>query len=126
MNVLNSISGQIVFSSLQIHMKLGPGLLEHVYETILARELVRAGLKVERQKALSFDYEGLWFEDVCRVDLMVENSVLVEVKSTRRVTDIHEKQLLTYLRITGRKLGLIVNFGAALLKDGLKRIVNGL
>ena len=126
MKDLNSISGEVVFRALQIHLKLGPGLMENVYESILARDLARSGFRVERQKWISFDYDGLWFEDACRVDLIIDNSVLVEVKSARQITDIHQKQLQTYLKITGCKLGLIVNFGAARLKDGLKRIVNGL
>ena len=126
MKDINSISGEIIFAAIQIHQALGPGLTENVYEAILARDLKRRGYHVERQKRLSFEYDGMRFSNVGRVDLVVNGCVLIEVKSVRKLTEVHMKQLLTYLKITGAKLGLILNFGAARLKDGLKRIVNGL
>ena len=126
MKDINSISGEIIFAVIQIHQALGPGLTENVYEAILARDLKRRGYHVERQKRLSFEYDGMRFSNVGRVDLVVNGCVLIEVKSVRKLTEVHMKQLLTYLKITGAKLGLILNFGAARLKDGLKRIVNGL
>ena len=96
---LNAITGQVVDSALRIHAKLGPGLLESVYETILARDLARKGFSVERQKPISFDFEGLWFEDAFRADLVIERSVVVEVKSVTALVAAHQKQLLTYLRL---------------------------
>jgi GxxExxY protein len=123
---LNLITGEVVHTALRIHQKLGPGLLESVYETILARDLARKGLTVERQKAISFDFDGLWFEDAFRVDLIVERAVIIEVKSVTAFAAAHEKQLLTYLRLLDYRVGLLLNFGAALMKDGIKRIVHRL
>ncbi len=121
---VNSVSGQIVGAAIRLHQKLGPGLLERVYETVLARDLVRIGLKVERQKLCSFDFEGLWFDGACRVDLMVENCVIVEVKSVETMKPLFEKQLLSYLRLTATPVGLLLNFGAPTMKDGIKRLAN--
>jgi iron complex transport system substrate-binding protein len=126
MNELNQITGQIVNAAFRIHFKLGPGLLESAYETILARDLARLGLEVERQKAVSFDYEGLWFEDAFRVDLVVERCVVVEVKSAVALAAAHRKQLLTYLRLLDYRVGLLINFGAPFIKEGIHRIVNRL
>ena len=108
----------------KIHVNLGPGLLESVYETILARDLARQGFRVERQKCVSFDYEGLWFENAFRVDLLVDSKVVVEVKSAAKLADNHTKQLLTYLRLLDCRAGILFNFGAARLKDGIRRVVN--
>lgn len=121
---LNAITGHIVDAAFRIHTKLGPGLLESVYETILARDLVNRGFRVERQKSFSFDFEGLWFEDAFRVDLVVADSIIVEVKAVPRLVVVHEKQLFTYLRLLDCRVGLLINFGAPLIKDGIKRIVN--
>ncbi len=126
MNNINEITGVIVDRAFRIHSKLGPGLLESVYETILSRDLSRAGLEVERQKPISFDFEGLWFENAYRADLVVENAVIVEVKSVPALASVHEKQLLTYVRLLDYRVGLLLNFGAPLLKHGIKRVVNHL
>jgi iron complex transport system substrate-binding protein len=123
---LDDITGEIVDAAFMLHTGLGPGLLESVYETVLARELLRRGLQVERQKPVSFHYDGLDFNDGFRVDLMVESRVIVEIKSVERLAPVHSKQLLTYLRLLNLPVGLLINFGAPTLKDGLHRIVNGL
>ncbi|CAN5777853.1 GxxExxY protein [soil metagenome] len=121
---LNFVSGQIVDAAVKIHSRVGPGLVESVYETILCRDLVRRGLCVERQKPISFEYDGMWFENVGRADIIVEDAVIVEVKSAVAVAAIHQKQLLTYLRLLDHRLGLVLNFGAPLMKDGIHRIAN--
>jgi iron complex transport system substrate-binding protein len=126
MSDLNRISGIIVDVGFQISVKLGPGLLENIYERILARDLTRRGLQVERQKRISFDYEGMWFADAFRVDLLVEQAIVVEVKSVPALGPAQHKQLLTYLRIMDCRLGLLLNFGTPLFKDGIVRIANKL
>ena len=123
---LDDITGAIVDAAYRLHTGLGPGLLESVYEVILARDLARQGFTVERQRALSFDYDGLHFDDVLRVDLLVEGHVVVEIKSVERASPVHSKQLLTYLRLLKLPVGLLINFGAPTLKEGLHRVVNGL
>ncbi|PKQ05884.1 MAG: GxxExxY protein [Alphaproteobacteria bacterium HGW-Alphaproteobacteria-11] len=119
------ITGVIVDVAYKLHTGLGPGLLESVYETVLARDLERRGLKVERQKPVSFEYDGMLFTDSLRVDLLVENRVVVEIKSLDRLLPVHPKQVLTYLRLLDMPVGLLINFGAPTLKEGLHRIVNG-
>jgi GxxExxY protein len=126
MNNLNRTTGVIVDSAFRIHSKLGPGLMESVYETILSRDLARRGFTIERQRSISFDFEGLWFADACRVDLVVERSVAVEIKSVGAILPRHNQQLLTYLRLLDYRVGLLLNFGAPTMKDGIKRIVNKL
>jgi GxxExxY protein len=114
----------IVDSAFRIHSKLGPGLMESVYETILSRDLVRRGFTVERQKTISFDFEGLWFEDACRVDLIVERAIAVKITSVATILPRHDQQLLTYLRLLDYRVGLLLNFGAPYMKEGIKRIAN--
>lgn len=97
--------------------------MESVYETVFARDLARPGLQIERQQHISFDFEGLWFENACRIDLYVERSVIVEIKSQAQFHPGDYKQVLTYLRLTGCRLGYLVNFGAPTMKQGLKRII---
>jgi GxxExxY protein len=126
MRELDDITGAIVDASLQIHRDLGPGLLESVYEAVLARALERRGFHVERQQAIRFEYEGLVFEEGFRADLLVDTRVIVELKSVERLAPAHSKQLLTYLKLTKKPVGLLINFGAATLREGLRRIVNGL
>jgi iron complex transport system substrate-binding protein len=121
----NTITGEIVDAAYKLHSELGPGLLQSVYETVLARDLERRGLRVARQTPLSFDYDGLHFADVCRIDLLVESCVVVELKSVERLAPVHPKQLLTYLRLLKLPLGLLINFGAPTIKEGIHRIVNG-
>jgi GxxExxY protein len=125
MRDLDDITGEIVEAALQMHRDLGPGLLESVYEAILARALERRGLRVERQKLIRFEYQKMVFEEGFRVDLIVEDRVIVEVKSVERFARQHAKQVLTYLKLTNRQVGLLINFGAPTLREGLRRIVNG-
>ncbi len=122
----NEIAKIIVNTCYNIHVKLGPGLLESVYEEILAYELRKQGLKVERQKPIPLIWKTIKMDIGFRADLIVENKVIVELKSVERIAPVHPKQLLTYLRITGLKLGLLVNFNEKLIKDGITRIVNNL
>ncbi len=122
----NEISKIIINCSIDIHKELGPGLLESVYEIILAFELENNGLKVDRQKIIPISYKGLNFIEAFRADIIVNNSVIIEIKSVEKLSKAHAKQLLTYLRLTNKKLGLLLNFGEALLKDGIQRVVNGL
>ena len=122
----NELSKIIINSCYNIHVKLGPGLLESVYEEILYRELLEQWLKVERQKAIPVIWKDKKMEIGFRADLVVENKVIIELKSVEMIAPVHPKQLLTYLRITGLKLGLLINFNEKLVKDGIKRIVNNL
>jgi len=123
---LDEITGAIVDTSLKIHRELGPGLLESVYEMVLARALERRGLPVERQKVIRFEYDGLVFDEGLRLDLLVDGCVVVELKSVERLAPVHHKQVLTYLRLLQLPVGLLINFGGATLKEGLHRIVNQL
>ena len=123
---LDDITGIIVDSALKIHRDLGPGMLESVYESVLAAVLTRRGLKVRRQCPISFEYEGMVFDNGLRVDLIVEDQVIVELKSVERVAPVHMVQLLTYLRLADLRVGLLLNFGAALMKEGIHRVVNRL
>jgi iron complex transport system substrate-binding protein len=126
MKELDEITGAIVDASLKIHKELGPGLLESVYEAVLARSLEKRGFQVERQKVIRFEYDGLVFDEGFRVDLLVEARVIVELKSIERLGPVHGKQVLTYLRLSQLSVGLLINFGTATLKEGLQRIVNNL
>jgi GxxExxY protein len=116
----------VVDAALQVHRELGPGLLETVYEAVLAHELRERGLQVERQVPISIQYRGITFEEGFRADLIVENQVVVELKCVEKVNNAHRKQLLTYLRLTGMKLGFLLNFGEAMMRDGIIRTVNRL
>ena len=122
----NEIAKMIVNAAYKIHTTLGPGLLESVYEVVLAYELEKFGLKVSRQQSIPITYENLKFEEGFRADIVVENKVIIELKSVEEIANVHKKQLLTYLRLADKRLGLLINFGAALIKDGLFRIVNKL
>lgn len=122
----NEIAKIIVDKCYQIHKKLGPGLLESVYEAILAYELEKMDLKVVRQLPIPLVWESVKMDIGFRLDLLVENKVIVELKSIEKTAPVHGKRLLTYLRLSKKKLGLLVNFGEALIKDGIKRVVNGL
>jgi len=123
---LDQITGNIVDAAYKLHVGLGPGLLESVYEAVLARDLEHRGMRVERQRQISFDYDGMHFSEGLRVDLLVEDSVVIEIKSVERISPVHPKQLLTYLRLLKLPVGLLINFGAPTLKQGLQRIVNDL
>lgn len=122
----NDIAKIIVDVCYRIHNGLGPGLLESVYEAVLACELEGSSLRVQRQVAVPIVWEGQKFDEGFRADLIVEDLLIVELKSVEKIAPVHAKQLLTYLRLTDRRLGLLVNFGEALIKDGIKRVVNGL
>jgi GxxExxY protein len=121
----NEIGTIIVDSALELHRNLGSGLLESVYEVTLARALERRGLAVQRQVAVPIEYHGETFSEGFRADLIVGGLVIVELKSIERVMPAHKKQLLTYLRLTGLKLGYLLNFGEALMRDGITRTING-
>jgi GxxExxY protein len=122
----NEIARQVVDAAVTVHKVLGPGLLETVYEVILARELQKRGLHVQRQLPVRISYEGVVFDEGFRMDLLVENLVVVELKSVEQVAPVHKKQLLTYLRLADKRLGLLINFGEELIKNGISRVVNGL
>jgi GxxExxY protein len=122
----NEIGKVIVDSALTVHRELGVGLLETVYEVILAHELRQRGLYVERQVPISIEFRGIKFDEAFRADILVERKVVLELKSIDQVTRAHKKQLQTYLRLTGHKLGFLLNFGEALMKNGITRAVNGL
>ncbi len=122
----NEIGKLVVDSAVTVHRELGPGLLETVYEVILAHELLQRGLRVERQVPISIEFRGIKFGEAFRADIVVEGKVILELKSVEKVTRVHQKQLLTYLRLTGYKLGFLLNFGEALMKKGITRAVNGL
>ncbi len=122
----NEIGTAVVDAAITVHRELGPGLLESVYEIVLAHELSQRGLQVERQVVVPVHYKGLIFEEGFRADLMVGGKVVLELKSVEQLTNAHKKQLQTYLRLTGCKLGYLLNFGESLMKHGIYRAVNGL
>ena len=121
---LNRITEGIIGAAIEVHRDLGPGLLESAYETCLAFELVERGLKVEQQKPLPVVYREVKLDCGYRLDLLVEEAVIVEVKAVDRLAPIHKAQLLSYLRLSGCKVGLLVNFNVKVLKDGIRRVVN--
>lgn len=122
----NEIGTRVLEAAINVHRELGPGLLETVYDVILARELSEHGLKVERQIPVPIIYKGVRFEEGFRADIIVEMKVLLELKSVEKISPAHKKQVQTYLRLTGLKLGYLLNFGEAVLKSGITRCVNGL
>lgn len=122
----NEIANRVMDAAFQIHRDLGPGLMESVYEIILAHTVSKSGLDVKRQVPVPIQYSGIEFDEGFRADLIVKNRVIIELKSVERLKAFHAKQLLTYLRLTGCRLGLLINFGESLLKDGFRRVVNGL
>jgi GxxExxY protein len=122
----NKIAKLVVDAAYHVHTTLGPGLLESVYEIVLAHEIEKRGLALERQVSIPIQYEGMIFDEGFRADIVVEDSVILELKSIESVAPVHKKQLLTYLRLTDKRLGLLLNFGAPLIKKGIFRIVNKL
>ncbi len=122
----NELARHVVDAAFQVHSRLGPGLLETVYEIALMHELRKRGLRVERQVPVSIEYDGVVFDEGFRADLIVDEKLIVELKSVETLARVHRKQLLTYLRLTDMKLGLLINFGAELIRDGISRVVNGL
>jgi GxxExxY protein len=122
----NELSKIIVDTCFRIHVELGPGLFESVYEEILAYELAKMSLNIKRQQAIPVFWQDAKMDLGFRTDLIIENKVIVEIKSVENIAPVHQKQVLTYLTLTGLKLGLLINFNEALIKDGITRIVNGL
>jgi GxxExxY protein len=122
----NELSKIIVNCCFKIHTSLGPGLLESVYEELLAHELHKADLNFTRQQGIPVIYEGIKMDLGFRSDIIIESKVIIEIKSIETIAPVHQKQLLTYLKLTGLKLGLLINFNEALIKDGIQRIVNKL
>jgi GxxExxY protein len=122
----NEIGTKLLEAAIHIHRELGPGLLEAVYEVILARELSDRGLRVQPRKLSGIVFKGIRFDEGFRADIIIENKVLLELKSVERIVPAHKKQVQTYLRLTGLKLGYLLNFGEAVLKSGITRCVNGL
>ncbi len=124
MTDIDRISGDVIDVAMRIHRELGPGLLESVYETVLAAKLISMGYAVARQKPVDIMFEDMRFEAAFRIDLLIDGRLLVEVKSVDQLHAAHAKQLLTYLRLTGQPVGLLLNFGGATLKEGIRRLVN--
>jgi len=120
---VTQLTQKIIGAAIEVHRHLGPGLLESAYETCLAYELEKAGLRVERQKPLSVTYKEIQLEQGYRVDLWVERQVIVELKAVEEITDVHQAQILSYLKFSGCRVGLLINFNVNLLKDGLRRYV---
>lgn len=121
---VEELSAQVVDAAFHLHKDLGAGLLESVYDVILAKMLEERGMRVERQRPIPIEYAGLHFSEGFRADLLIEGKLLVELKSVENLTAVHGKQVLTYLRLLNLPLGLLINFGAAVFKEGVKRIVN--
>ena len=126
MKTENEIAKIVLDAAFKVHTSLGPGLLESVYEAVLAYELAKGGLAVRRQVPIPIRYEGMSFEEGFRADLLVGDCVITELKSVEALSRVHGKQVLTQLRLSGHRLGLLINFGEEHLKDGIKRIANGL
>lgn len=123
---VDNITGKIIGAAIDVHRELRPGLLESAYEACLAHELSTRGLRFEQQKVLPVKYKGVYVECGYRLDLVVEDLVIVELKSIDKLTPVHEAQLLSYLRLSGKPAGLLINFNVKLLKQGIKRLVNNL
>ncbi|GGZ12927.1 GxxExxY protein [Novosphingobium colocasiae] len=121
---VDAISADVVDAAIRIHRELGPGLLESVYETVLAGALARRGYKIDRQKPVNIQFDGMRFEGAFRVDLMVEDSLVIEIKSVEKLSRAHAKQLLTYLRLLDQPLGLLLNFSGDTMREGIRRLVN--
>ena len=121
---LNEITEKVIGCAIKVHRALGPGLLESTYEVCLEHELVKEGLKVKTQVALPVVYDGLRLDAGYRIDMLVEDAVIVELKSIESLHPIHEAQVISYLKLSGKKIGLLINFNVKLLKGGIKRLVN--
>ncbi len=124
MGEIDKISGDVLDVALRLHRELGPGLLESVYETLLARRLEMMGYGVGCQVPIEIEFDGMRFQNAFRIDLLVDNRLVVEIKSIDRLAPVHAKQLLTYLRLTKQPVGLLINFGGETLKEGVRRLVN--
>lgn len=124
MKPIDDITRDVIGVVMAIHRDLGPGLLESVYETVLAGKLAHMGYKVDRQKPINIEFDGLTFEAAFRVDVMIDGRLVIEIKSVDQLQRVHAKQLLTYLRLTRQSVGLILNFGGETMKEGIRRLVN--
>ena len=124
MSNVEDIATTVIDKAFHIHKELGPGLLESVYEVVLAKALETAGFQVERQKSIPIEYAGFRFDEGFRADLLVDGKLLIELKSVEKLAPVHGKQLLTYLRLLDLPLGLLINFGAETFRQGIRRIVN--
>ena len=122
---INDLTGKIIGSAIEVHKALGPGLLESTYELCLCYELGLRNISYEKQKELYIEYKGINLDCGYRLDLLVDNKVIIEIKACKSIERIHEAQLLTYLKLTGIKIGLLINFNVPILKEGIKRIING-
>jgi len=122
-NKLNQVSGKIVHAAFQVHSELGPGLLENVYEKCLCYELKKVGLKIEEQVLIPVKYKNMVFDSALRIDVLVENQIILELKSVEALLPVHKAQMMTYLKLTGHRLGLLINFNVPLLKEGIQRII---
>ena len=121
---IDLISGDVVDVALRLHRELGPGLLESAYEIVLAARLAAMGYSVARQRSIDIEFEGVRIEGAFKIDLLVDERLVVEIKSVERLAPVHAKQLLTYLRLTGQPVGLLINFGGETLREGIRRLVN--
>ncbi|MBB3878470.1 GxxExxY protein [Sphingomonas pseudosanguinis] len=124
MREIDLVSGDVVDVALRLHRELGPGLLESVYEIVLAARLAAMGYPVARQRSIDIEFEGVRIEGAFKIDLLVDERLVVEIKSVERLAPVHAKQLLTYLRLTGQPVGLLINFGGETLREGIRRLVN--
>lgn len=123
---INEVTEKIIGLAIKVHINLGPGILESVYEKCLSYELKEAGFSTEIQKPIQINYNGIIFEEAFRADIIVNDLIILELKSVKTIEDVHTKQLLTYLRLTNKNLGLLINFNESLLKNGIKRVINGI
>ncbi len=123
---INQLSSKIIGAAIQVHKALGPGLLESAYEECICYELSYQGFSIERQKPLAINYKGIKLDCGYRLDIVVENTIILELKSCKKIEPIHKAQLLTYLKLSGLNLGLILNFNVSVMRDGIVRIVNEL
>ncbi|MEG3086409.1 GxxExxY protein [Sphingomonas sp. PB4P5] len=124
MKDIDEVSGDVLDVALRLQRELGPGLMESVYEALLAGRLMKMGYAVARQQPISIDFDGMHFEGAFKIDLLVDQRLVVEIKSIERLLPVHAKQLLTYLRLTNQPVGLLINFGGNTLKEGIRRLVN--
>ncbi|MEJ8629416.1 GxxExxY protein [Sphingomonas sp. I4] len=124
MRDIDLVSGDAVDVALRLHRELGPGLLESVYEVVLAARLAAMGYSVARQRSIDIEFEGVRIDGAFKIDLLVDERLVVEIKSVERLAPVHAKQLLTYLRLTGQPVGLLINFGGETLREGIRRLVN--
>ena len=124
-NDVEAIGADVIDAAVRIHRELGPGLLESVYEMVLAAALVRRGYKVDRQMPVDVEFDGMIFPAAFKMDLLVNDLLIVEIKSVERLNGAHAKQLLTYLRLRGLRLGLLLNFAGETMKEGIRRLING-